>query len=94
MVSPRRAHPADRPAKLGGRGDTKEMKRWIRNNSLTSGLCSLTASSTSRGIKDNHWSELKYESQRFVDNSIFFTYRDLAAMGAEVDARVALGLGL
>lgn len=47
-----------------------------------------------KGIKDKHWSELKNEGQRFVDNSIFFTYCDLAAMGAEADARVALGLEL
>jgi hypothetical protein len=45
-----------------------------------------------KGIRDNKWSELKYEDQRFVDNSIFFTYCDLIVMGAKADARVALGL--
>jgi hypothetical protein len=45
-----------------------------------------------KGIKDKQWSELTNGGQRFVDNSIFFTYCDLAAMGAQADARVALGL--
>jgi len=44
-----------------------------------------------KGIKDSRWSVLNHADQRFVDNSIFFTYCDLAAIGAESDARVALG---
>jgi len=47
-----------------------------------------------KGIKDKRWSVLNHENQRFVDNSIFSTYCDLAAVGAEADARVALGLEL
>jgi hypothetical protein len=47
-----------------------------------------------KGIKGKRWSLLNHEDKRFVDNSIFFTYCDLAAIGAAADARVALGLEL